>query len=109
MIVNGYKHSYKLPITIVRSNNIYGTITNQGISISLNLSYNTLVVGSSTRTFIYKFVNNQFVLNQDLNQGVTSLYLTYNANYLIVSYTFSYFRSFIVYELQQKQIDVTSQ
>jgi UDP-glucose 4,6-dehydratase len=25
MIVNGYKHSYKLPITIVRSNNIYGT------------------------------------------------------------------------------------
>ena len=86
--------------TIYETNNIYGTITNQGISISLNLSYNTLVVGSSTRTFIYKFVNNQFVLNQDLNQGVTSLYLTYNANYLIVSYTFSYFRSFIVYELQ---------
>ena len=25
MIVNGYKHSYKLPITIVRSNNIFGS------------------------------------------------------------------------------------
>jgi dTDP-D-glucose 4,6-dehydratase len=24
MIVNGYKHSYKLPVTIIRSNNIYG-------------------------------------------------------------------------------------
>jgi UDP-glucose 4,6-dehydratase len=60
MIVNGYKHSYKLPITIVRSNNIYGTrqypeklISGCCLSLINKKKFYLHGSGQQKRTFLY--------------------------------------------------------
>lgn len=60
MIVNGYKHSYKLPITIVRSNNIYGIrqypeklISGCCLSLIKKRKFYLHGTGKQKRTFLY--------------------------------------------------------
>lgn len=60
MIVNGYKHSYKLPVTIVRSNNIYGIrqypeklISGCCLSLIKKRKFYLHGTGKQKRTFLY--------------------------------------------------------
>jgi len=60
MIVNGYKHSYKLPVIIVRSNNIYGTrqypeklISGCCLSLIKKNKFYLHGSGNQKRTFLY--------------------------------------------------------
>ena len=60
MIVNGYKHSYKLPVTIVRSNNIYGIrqypeklISGCCLSLIKKRKFYLHGRGKQKRTFLY--------------------------------------------------------
>ncbi len=60
MIVNGYKHSYKLPVTIVRSNNIYGIrqypeklISGCCLSLIKKRKFYLHGKGKQKRTFLY--------------------------------------------------------
>ena len=60
MIVNGYKHSYKLPVTIVRSNNIYGIrqypeklISGCCVSLIKKRKFYLHGTGKQKRTFLY--------------------------------------------------------
>jgi dTDP-glucose 4,6-dehydratase len=85
MIVNGYKHSYKLPITIVRSNNIYGTrqypeklISGCCLSLVKKRKFYLHGTGKQKRTFlhvtdfceaIYKIVINKKTVGQIYNIG----------------------------------------
>jgi len=61
MIVNGYKHSYKLPVIIVRSNNIYGT-----------RQYPEKLISCCCLSLIKK---NKFYLHGSGNQKRTFLYI----------------------------------
>jgi UDP-glucose 4,6-dehydratase len=60
MIVNGYKHSYKLPVTIIRSNNIYGPrqypeklISGCCLSLIKKRKFHLHGNGQQKRTFLY--------------------------------------------------------
>lgn len=60
MIVNGYKHSYKLPVTIIRANNIYGTrqypeklISGCFLSLIKKRKFYLHGTGLQKRTFLY--------------------------------------------------------
>lgn len=85
MIVNGYKHSYKLPVTIVRSNNIYGTrqypeklISGCCLSLINKKKFYLHGSGKQKRTFlhvrdfcdaIYKIIVSKKTLRQIYNIG----------------------------------------
>jgi UDP-glucose 4,6-dehydratase len=85
MIVNGYKHSYKLPVTIIRSNNIYGTrqypeklIPGCCLSLIKKRKFYLHGKGNQKRTFlhvndfcdaVYKIIINSKYINEIYNIG----------------------------------------
>jgi UDP-glucose 4,6-dehydratase len=85
MIVNGYKHSYKLPVTIIRSNNIYGTrqypeklISGCCLSLIKKRKFYLHGNGNQKRTFlhvndfcdaVYKIIVNTKHINEIYNIG----------------------------------------
>ena len=85
MIVNGYKHSYKLPVTIIRANNIYGIrqypeklISGCCMSLINKRKFYLHGNGKQKRTFlyvddfceaIYKIIINNKSVNEIYNIG----------------------------------------
>lgn len=85
MIVNGYKYSYKLPVTIIRSNNIYGTrqypeklISGCCLSLIKERKFYLHGDGSQKRTFlhvndfcdaIYKIIISKKYIDEIYNVG----------------------------------------